>query len=415
MASRKMKLKKEHTTFNVPITVISEEDARKRIIDALKENSESKEVTQDTVSEEHSLESTNQDSGNVRTFTGIAYSGKPIEKHFMFENLYLDVDGMTFKDQIPIFKNHDPNTILGYANLYRKNGKLMAEGILATDLPDAKEVAALSDAGFAWELSVGVEPSYIEEVSQDKQFSINGQQVVGPATIFRGPKVMETSFVPIGADSNTSAQVFNKDLDKFKNIEVRNMEITTIKVDGKDVEYSQSEDGKFSVMVELDELNAETEYTFCPCMGEELEDDETEKKKKSLADENSALLEELASLREEVKAHKREAKKAKFTKAIETSAIEMGDDEFETLLLLPEDKFEAFLSKIENTKVVTGQGSQKTQSATKELFKQDKPATELSNDDSVEAWKEKARALQKEYKEKGFELSIRDAMSKLMA
>jgi len=417
MASRKMKLKKKHTSFNVPITVISEEEAKKRIIDSLLESKEVIEVNQDSVSAENSLESTSQNLGNVRTFSGIAYSGKPIDKHFMFENLYLDVEGMTFKDQIPIFKNHDPSSIVGFGKLSRVGGELLIEGTLATDLDNAKEIAALSDAGFNWELSVGVEPAYIEEISQDREFSINGQSVRGPATIFRQPTVMETSFVPIGADRNTAAEVFNKDLNKYKNIEVRNMDITTIKVDGKDVEVNKNEEGKFSVSIELDSLTADTEYTFCPCMEtKELKDEETEKKKKNaLSDENSALLEELASLREEVANYKKEAKRAKFNKAVESSSLELGTEEFESLILLPEDKFEAFLSKIENTKVVTKGASPKAQNANKELFTQDDPAKNFSSEDSTEVWKDRARSLQKEFKEKGVELSFSDAMSRLMA
>ena len=416
MASRKMKLKKEHTTFNIPIQVISEQEAKQRIIDSLLETKQDTGTTEASIPADNNLQSAQTDSSGVRTFTGIAYSGKPIEKHFMFENLFLDVEGMNFKEQIPIFKNHNPADVVGFGKLRRENGQLLIDGTLATELDSAKEIAALSDAGFAWELSVGVEPEFVQEISSDVEFSINGVQAKGPAMIFRSPTVMETSFVPIGADRNTSAEVFNKDLNKYKNIEVRNMDITTIKVDGKDVEFTKNDEGKFSISLDVETLEEGAEYTFCPCMeGKELSE-EDDKKEKSLADENAALLEEIAELRAKNKEFERAQKKARFSKAVESSSIELGEEEFETLLLLPEDKFESFLNKIENTKVTSNaSGDVKAQPASKELFKQDAPAQTFSDDSSVEEWKDRARSLQKEFKEKGVELSFKDAMSRLMA
>lgn len=434
MASRKMKLKKEHTTFNVPIQVISQEEAAQKIIDSLLESKEAAaksqtapttrtteesrpaSITKDSVPD-ISLQNIAENKKSVRTFKGVAYSGKPIDKHFVFENLFLDVDGMTFKQQVPIFKNHDPSQVVGFGMLRRESGQLLIEGTLATELDSAKEIAALSDAGFNWELSVGVEPDFIEEVNEDRAFEINGKQAKGPAVIFRRPKVMETSFVPIGADRNTSAQVFSNELNKYKNIEVRNMDITTINVDGKEVEVTKNEEGNFSLTLELETLDLETDHTFCACMeGKELEDEETEKKKKSLSDENAALLEEVAELRAKNKEYEKEKKRAKFEKAVSTSAIEFGDDTFDTIVALPEEQFNAFLTNIENTKSAsTAISDEKASLPSKELFKQDKPATSDDNtvgftaEQKLEIFNKKADALVKEYADKGAELSRKDA------
>ena len=57
--------------------------------------------------------------------------------------------------------------------------------------------------------SVYIKPESIRNLQKGEKATINGLQLVGPATIFIGGKIKEVSLTPLGADSETSTTVFN--------------------------------------------------------------------------------------------------------------------------------------------------------------------------------------------------------------
>lgn len=149
------------------------------------------------------------DSDKERTLTGIAYAGGVVTDHGYWENLVIDLDSLSVNTPIPLLSNHDTSRSVGAVTAATTTaGNLGIEANLFTDVdPDAAMIAAKSDKGFPWQLSIGIWPDRIEEVKPGAKLKINGQQLQGPLTVFRGGRVREISVVAIGADHQTSATV----------------------------------------------------------------------------------------------------------------------------------------------------------------------------------------------------------------
>jgi hypothetical protein len=80
-------------------------------------------------------------------------------------------------------------------------------GQVMGDSPKARQVIALNDRGFAWQASIGARADQVEFVAEGKSSMVNGQEVSGPVNIARRSTLGEVSFVVLGADDNTSAQI----------------------------------------------------------------------------------------------------------------------------------------------------------------------------------------------------------------
>lgn len=146
--------------------------------------------------------------GDARTFSGVAYSGRVIQQHWKWGNLIFDLSSTTVPSRLPILLGHDPAKIVGFltSSSVGQDG-LRISGALSKRTTAAAEVTALADEGFPWQMSVSIKPGRVERVQKNKTVEINGQAFQGPGTIFRDSVIREVSFVPVGADINTSATV----------------------------------------------------------------------------------------------------------------------------------------------------------------------------------------------------------------
>ena len=133
-----------------------------------------------------------------------AYSGAAVRRAYGV--LVIDLRGMTFNGaRTPILKNHDTNQIVGQSERVAvSNEGLQVEGFLLASAPAAREVAALSDEGYSWQASVGVEGESFEELREGASATVNGRTIQGPAYIMRKSTLREVSFVPVGADADTA-------------------------------------------------------------------------------------------------------------------------------------------------------------------------------------------------------------------
>lgn len=150
-------------------------------------------------------------------FKGVAYSGQPVGYHSGFQNLITDVNDIEFKPKIPIFLHHNPTLIAGYATIKVENNKIMIEeGQISKTTQSGLEVLNLAKEGFEWEFSIGYSYDWddIEDVKKDQTTNVNGYDISGPATIVRKSWLQEVSFVPVGADKSTKAEIFNKQNDR---------------------------------------------------------------------------------------------------------------------------------------------------------------------------------------------------------
>lgn len=124
--------------------------------------------------------------------------------------IVLDLNGAQLEQKRPILLEHDRQRICAQSSsvqIVAGEGLVIAGQMLETE--SAQYVSSLADQGFEWQASVGVTPlAPANFIAAGKSVEVNGQQVAGPVLVFKQWKLGECSFVAMGADSNTSAQVF---------------------------------------------------------------------------------------------------------------------------------------------------------------------------------------------------------------
>lgn len=152
------------------------------------------------------------DGAAERRFSGVAYGGGVITDHAAWEAVGFDLAGVTANAPMNLLLQHDSERVIGVIDQVNNDGaQITIGGRLFTGIDaNAAMVAAKADAGAPWQMSVGIFPDQTERVLPGAAYSFNGRTHTGPAHVFRKARVREVSFVALGADSSTSASVFNK-------------------------------------------------------------------------------------------------------------------------------------------------------------------------------------------------------------
>ena len=146
-------------------------------------------------------------TGNEPTgFSIEAYTGSEISRPW--GKLVLAVDGIQSKREMPILLNHDVSRIVGHSTWTAKDSSFRVSGVFSGSTDAAQEVKSLAKEGFPWQASIGVKPLQVVDLAVGKTMIVNGRQVSGPAEVWTESEVLETSFVPLGADGNTSVSTF---------------------------------------------------------------------------------------------------------------------------------------------------------------------------------------------------------------
>lgn len=360
----------------------------------------------------------------ARTFDGIAYSGAVIPRHFVFQNLYIDLDSIQAKSQIPIFRDHDASLVAGHGSLYKDaQNKLRVSGTLSRN-SIGSDITQLADEGFAWEMSIGAVPEYIEEVQPGKTVFINGEEVNTGATIFRGTRVLEVSFTPIGADSNTEVSVFSqdgieKDIETIT-VEVREMDNEIKPVEAAEVVAPEIEI-KETVAAEVTEEITEEVETAVEATEEdlkltverltaELACSCTEKKAaKSDLEKAQDTIKELKSEIEELRSKK---KKEDFSSKAADLGIKLSSDQVEFFFseLNEDDKFDKVLA------ILSEQASNSKPALPVELTKNSQVEVNFGNkQDSQDSGTiaAQAKALQAKLAEKGESIEFSTAVARV--
>lgn len=140
-------------------------------------------------------------------FELVAYTGAVVER--WWGKLAISIEGISAKQQMPIFRNHSRGEIVGYSTSTSKDQAFKVHGVFSQYTEAAKEVMALAGEGFPWQASIGVAPKVIMEVREGASMLVNGVMVTGPGEVWVESEVFETSFVPLGADGATSATAFS--------------------------------------------------------------------------------------------------------------------------------------------------------------------------------------------------------------
>jgi hypothetical protein len=142
-------------------------------------------------------------------FSIVANSGSPMHVFGFYDPVVVDMEGVTFaSDRIPVLAYHDTQLGVGHADDCQvKGGKILVAGVVSRDTETAREVVTSGKNGFPWQASIGATIISSEDVSHGAKVKVNGKTHVGPLVIARKCEVYEVSFVPLGADSKTSAQI----------------------------------------------------------------------------------------------------------------------------------------------------------------------------------------------------------------
>lgn len=143
-----------------------------------------------------------------RRFRMRAYSGAPIERRYGL--VAFDVSQIAGFTKLPMLINHDPDKVAAFADGLERapDGGLDLVGTMVST-EYGKEVVRLSDEGFPYTGSIGIElDGDVEDVAEGKEVLVNGKNLKGPVRVWRASHLFETSFVTAGpADRNTQAVV----------------------------------------------------------------------------------------------------------------------------------------------------------------------------------------------------------------
>jgi len=151
------------------------------------------------------VQSAQGDEKKRRTFNGVPYSGKPITGHSFWGTVIFDLSSTSAASRTPALIDHNSAKRAGHAALSILPDRIeIIDGVLLQN-EHGQAVAQDSDDGFPWQMSVYITPARIDELQAGAKEVVNGNEVIGPAVIFRNSLIREVSFTPTGYDPNTHA------------------------------------------------------------------------------------------------------------------------------------------------------------------------------------------------------------------
>ena len=153
------------------------------------------------------------DSGDGKSalprFSMVAYTGGPMRLAGWRYPVIVDLAGLAIPSQSrPVRFGHDANSGVGHSDsIHVEDGRLIAAGVVSRDTVVAKEIVASAKNGFPWQASIGASVEQFEFVKDNQAVLVNGREFTGPLNVVRKATLGEISFVDLGADGNTSANV----------------------------------------------------------------------------------------------------------------------------------------------------------------------------------------------------------------
>lgn len=149
-------------------------------------------------------------AGQLVAFEGIAYTGAPMYPGGWQGRIIVSLDGVVVPRQHrPVLRQHDHEQIAGHTTRVRVDSDgIKVKGAFSGQPQHAAKVIVPARNGFPWQMSIGATPAETEFVKAGERAKVNGRTVTGPITISWATILDEVSFVPLGADQNTSAVVF---------------------------------------------------------------------------------------------------------------------------------------------------------------------------------------------------------------
>lgn len=150
-----------------------------------------------------------QDKPRLPRFSMVAYTGGPMRIAGWRYPVIVDLAGMAIPSQNrPIRFGHDMASGVGHTDAIKiQGGQLEASGVVSRDTAAAKEIVVSARNGFPWQASIGASVEEFEFIKENQRVMANGREFSGPVNVVRQSTLGEISFVDLGADGKTSAQV----------------------------------------------------------------------------------------------------------------------------------------------------------------------------------------------------------------
>jgi len=150
-----------------------------------------------------------ESAAGPKKFRIVAYTGAPIRQGWSREPVIIDMAGMQLPATVPVVLGHDYSlgSILGQGTPKLEGGQLIVEGEILARNGNADQVAALAEAGYQFQASVGADVRRHQKFDADVATTVNGAAHVGPLRVVKASSLREVSFVTLGADSQTSVAI----------------------------------------------------------------------------------------------------------------------------------------------------------------------------------------------------------------
>ena len=144
-------------------------------------------------------------------FGMVAYTGGKLKLPVLPYPVVIRLDGLDVGDSThPVLLDHKTDKIVGHTavvNVSLQEATVTVEGVLSGSNGHAAHVAGSSKAGFPWKSSISVATNDLQFIDRGQFTTVNGKRFVGPMYVARSSRMREVSFVPFGADGDTSASV----------------------------------------------------------------------------------------------------------------------------------------------------------------------------------------------------------------
>lgn len=149
------------------------------------------------------------DKSKLPTFEMVAYTGNAVER--FFGKVVVDLAGMKIsKKSRPILRGHNTSKIVGHSTEIEKTSRrLNVSGVISAENEHSEEIVKSSKNGFPWQASIGADITIKKIKFYDKaeKVNVNGRNFKGPIWVYQESELSEVSFVPLGADDDTSAKI----------------------------------------------------------------------------------------------------------------------------------------------------------------------------------------------------------------
>ena len=143
-------------------------------------------------------------------FSGNAYTGAPMKPEGWAFPIICDLAGLKVPaDQHrPVLRQHDHEQIVGHTDAVKVTDKgVEIAGPFSGEKQHTDKVTVPARNGLKWQLSIGANPLRTSWLEAGETATVNGREVTGPMTVSHETELGEISFVPLGADGDTSASV----------------------------------------------------------------------------------------------------------------------------------------------------------------------------------------------------------------